>query len=353
MVPQTQRQWVLSDKGGLDSLEFQQNAPIPSVGNRDILVQIHAASLNFRDLLLAKGMYPFPRKEKPVPLSDGAGVVVAIGPRVTRFQVGDQVATLFHQDHLAGSLDAKIRKSSLGGSLDGVFREYGVFPEHGLVSIPRNLSLAEAASLPCAALTAWSALYDPEGRAIKQGDIVLTEGTGGVSIFAVQFAKSAGAKVIATTSSAEKAERLKQLGVDHVINYKGNPQWGETVKALTPDEEGVSRVVEVGGSASLRQALTALKLDGVISMVGTISGFTDPDNQPQEPTFLETVLNSCTVRGIGVGSRIQFEQMNRAIEANDIHPVLDKKVFKMDDAREAFEYLWDQKHFGKVIVQII
>lgn len=208
-----------------------------------------------------------------MPLSDGAGVVVAVGFSVSRFQIGDRVATLFHQDHLAGPIDAKARDSALGSSLHGVLREYGVFSEQGLVSVPGNLNLLEAASLPCAALTAWSALYGLEGRALKPGDTVLTEGTGGVSNFAIQvrscrpkqtrlhalrlmsskFAKSAGAKVIATTSSDEKAKRLRDLGADFVINYKENPEWGQLARGMTPNDEGVSLVVEVGGPNTLRQ----------------------------------------------------------------------------------------------------
>ncbi|KAH7125022.1 hypothetical protein B0J13DRAFT_647173 [Dactylonectria estremocensis] len=354
MIPQTQKQWVVraSGSGGFDSLQFETEAPIPHVGDRDVLVQIHAVSLNFRDLIIARGLYPFPHQDNLVPLSDGAGVVVAVGSTVSRFQIGDRVATLFHQDHLAGPIDAKARDSALGSSLHGVLREYGVFSEQGLVSVPGNLNLLEAASLPCAALTAWSALYGLEGRALKPGDTVLTEGTGGVSSFAIQFAKSAGAKVIATTSSDEKTKRLRGLGADFVINYKENPEWGQLARGMTPNDEGVSLVVEVGGPSTLRQALTALKLDGLISMVGSISGFTSPGDT-KEPTFLETVIGSCTVRGIAVGSRLQYEDMNRAIEANDIHPVLDGRVFSLAEAREAFEYVWNQQHFGKVILQVV
>ncbi|KAK7430442.1 hypothetical protein QQZ08_002961 [Neonectria magnoliae] len=352
MTPKTQKQWVVGTGQGFESLEFQTDAPVPSVGDQDVLVQIHAVSINFRDLVIAKGSYPFPLKENLVPLSDGAGVVTAIGPRVSRFKVGDRVAGLFYQHHRAGPIDARARNSALGGLFDGVLREHAVFSEEGLVGVPGNLTLQEAASLPCAALTAWSALYGLEGRALKPGDIVLTEGTGGVSTFAVQFARSAGAKVVATTSSSEKAKKLKELGADFVINYRETPAWGELARSFTPGKEGVSLVVEVGGTASLRQALTALKIDGLVSMVGTVGGYTSQENEP-EPTFMETVLGSCTVRGISVGSRLQFEDMNRAIEANDIHPVLDARVFKFEQAREAFQYVWDQKHFGKVIIEIV
>ncbi|WAO91773.1 PKS-ER domain-containing protein [Fusarium falciforme] len=353
MVPKTQKQWVIHGSNGFDSLEFQKEAPVPSIGDQDVLVQIHATSPNFRDLVIPKGLYPFPLKDRIVPLSDGAGIVVAVGSRVSRFNVGDRVATLVHQRHLAGPLDARGRESALGGQLSGVLREYGAFSEEGLVAVPNNLTLNEAAALPCAALTAWSALYGLEGRALKPGEIVLTEGTGGVSSFAVQFAKAAGARVIATTSSAEKAEQLKKLGADHVINYKENPEWGQLAKSLTPNNEGVSLVVEVGGPSTARQALAALKLNGLISMVGSISAFTSPgSNDTKEPTFLETVIHTCTVQGISIGSRMQFEAMNRAIEVNDLHPVLDARIFKLEEAREAYQYVWDQKHFGKVVIQV-
>ncbi|EXA30104.1 alcohol dehydrogenase [Fusarium oxysporum f. sp. pisi HDV247] len=353
MAPQTQKQWVLGGNNGFGSLEFQPDAPVPSIGDREVLVRFHAASLNFRDLIIAKGQYPFPAKDGTVPVADGAGVVAAVGSHVSRFQVGDRVVGLFHQNHLAGPFDASYLHSSLGGSLDGTLREYGAFPEQGLVRAPINLSLAEAASLPCAALTAWSALFPDEGRVLRPGDTVLTEGTGGVSTFAIMFAKAAGARVIATTSSDEKAQRLKELGADHVLNYIKNPNWGALAKSLTPNKSGVDVVVEVGGPASARQALTALKTMGVISMVGSVASFASGEGMSQSPTFLDTILGLCTVRGVTVGSRRQFEEMNRAIEENDIHPVLDKTLFKLEHAREAYEYLWDQKHIGKVIVQIV
>ncbi|EEU43372.1 uncharacterized protein NECHADRAFT_45382 [Fusarium vanettenii 77-13-4] len=353
MVPKTQKQWVIRGTGSFESLEFQKEAPVPLIGDQDVLVQIHAVSLNFRDLVLCMGRYPFPLKDGVVPVSDGAGIVVAVGSRVSRFVVGDRVATMLHQRHLAGPLDLRGRRSAIGSENDGSLREYASFSEDGLVAVPNNLTLNEAATLPCAALTAWSALYGLEGRALKSGEIVLTEGTGGVSTFAVQFAKAAGAQVIATTSSAEKAEQLKKLGADHVINYKENPNWGQLAKSLTPNSEGVSLVVEVGGPSAARQALAALKLNGLISMVGSTSSFTSPgSDDAKEPTFIETVIHTCTVQGISVGSRVQFEEMNRAIEVNDIHPVLDARIFKLEEAREAYKYVWDQKHFGKVVIQV-
>ncbi|KAJ9644728.1 hypothetical protein H2201_006119 [Coniosporium apollinis] len=347
MAPQTCKQWTVEGTGGFDNLKFHKDAPVPKVGDKDVLVKLHATSLNYRDLVIPKGQYPFAQNDGVVPCSDGAGTVEAVGEKVTRFKVGDKVATLFNQGHIAGSLDAHSVATGLGGAIDGCLREYGTFDEQGLVHMPSNLNYLEASTLTCAGLTAWNALYGLESRALKQGDTVLTQGTGGVSIFAVQFAKSAGATVIATTSSQEKAETLKKLGADHVINYKEDQSWGETAKNLTPGKEGVTHIIEVGGPNTLRQSLKAVKIDGVISIIGFLGGA-----KGDEPSYLDCLTNICTVRGLLVGSRLQFEDMNRAIEANNIHPVVDEKVFTIDEAKDAYQYMWDQKHFGKLCIKI-
>ncbi len=281
-----------------------------------------------------------------VPGSDGAGVVESVGSGVTRFKPGDRVVTLFNSGHLAGSLDAASLATGLGGAVDGTLREYGVFDEQGLVAAPQNLNDLEASTLSCAGLTAWNALYGLESRALKPGQWVLTQGTGGVSIFALQFAKAAGARVVATTSSASKAETLKKLGADHVINYRETPNWGEKAKELTGGV-GIQHVVEVGGPTTMAQSLKAIAIDGVITIIGFIGGM-----DKNQPTFLETLNNICTVRGILVGSRLQMEDMVRAIEANDLHPVVDEKVFELKDLKEAYEYMWDQKHFGKLTIKV-
>lgn len=212
--------------------------------------------------------------------------------------------------------------------------------------MPSNLNFLEASTLSCAALTAWNGLYGLESRALKPGQWVLTQGTGGVSIFAVQFAKAAGARVIATTSSAAKAETLKKLGADHVINYKDTPNWGEEAKKLSGGA-GVQHVIEVGGPSTMAQSLKAIAIDGVISIIGFIGGMSK-----DQPTFLDCLTNMCTVRGILVGSRLQMEDMCAAIEANDLHPVVDEKVFKLEELKEAYEYMWEQKHFGKLTVKV-
>lgn len=234
--------------------------------------------------------------------------------------------------------------TGLGGVLDGTPRQYGTFDEAGLAHAPANLRAEEAATLTCAGLTAWNALYGL--KPLLPGQWVLVQGTGGVSLFGLQFAKAAGAKVIATTSSAEKAEQLKKLGADHVINYREDENWGATAKKLTPGEEGVDHIIEVGGAETLEQSCAAIKFEGVISIVGFLGGA-----QPKT-TVLEALYKVCTFRGVYVGPRSMLEDMCRAVEANDIHPVLDPKVFSLDQAKEAYQYMWDRGHFGKVALKI-
>ncbi|KAF2019113.1 GroES-like protein [Aaosphaeria arxii CBS 175.79] len=375
-IPKTQKQWTLEGKRGIDSLTWNDQAPVPEVGEYDVLVKFHAASLNYRDLTIPiEGGYPFPTTDSVIPGSDGAGEIVATGSKVTRFTVGDLVLTLFNQEHLSGFLTPRARMTGLGGQLDGTLRQYGAFHELGVVKMPGNLDVMEAATLSCAALTAWNALYGVEGRALRPGDWVLTQGTGGVSMFGLQvcsihhppsfafpavywgsslyvdmvsqFAKAAGAKVIATTSSAAKAEKLKQLGADHVINYKTQPHWGEMARELTGSHEGVAHVIEVGGPTTVAESLAAVRMEGVISIIGYIGGQTEV-----QPTFHETLVRDCIVRGIQIGSREQLEAMNRAVEGCDIHPVVDEKVFRLEELKEAYQYMWDQKHFGKLRIKI-
>jgi NADPH:quinone reductase-like Zn-dependent oxidoreductase len=207
-----------------------------------------------------------------VPGSDGAGVVIETGQRVTRFKLGDRVCTTLNQSHLAGSLTSSALQTSLGGSYDGTLRQYGVFHEDGLIHMPTNLDFKEASTLPCAGVTAWNCLYGLPGMALKAGDTVLTLGTGGVSTFGLQFAVAAGAVVISTTSSDTKAEELRKLGATHVINYRQDRDWGKTAKSLTLDGEGVDFVIEVGGTTTLQQSLAAIKIGGIIAVAGAIGG---------------------------------------------------------------------------------
>ncbi|TEA16342.1 Zinc-type alcohol dehydrogenase-like protein [Colletotrichum sidae] len=353
MAPTTTHAWSLTgtDKENWDALELKKDVPLPELGDHDVLVQIEAVSLNYRDLAIPRGLYPFPVNFPRVPASDGAGRVLAVGPRVTHFSEGDDVATLFNQHHQSNPITPLAVSSGLGGALDGTLRQYAVFPEHGLVRAPGTLTAVESSTLPCAPLTAWNALYGLQSKAVKPGDVVLTQGTGGVSLSAIQFAVAAGATVIATTSSAAKAERLRELGARHVINYRETPGWGEAARALTPGGVGVDHVVEVGGPGTVAQSLKAVRLEGVISIIGFLSHGDDAPAGDQ-PTLLDALANICTVRGIFVGSRQQFEEMNRAIDANGIKPVVDQKVFGFEDVKEAYQYQWDQKHFGKVVIKI-
>ncbi|KAK6600379.1 zinc-binding dehydrogenase [Botrytis cinerea] len=286
------------------------------LGANDVLVKFHAASLNFRDLIIPKGQYPFALRDGIIPGSDGAGEVLAVGSKVTRFTPGAKVVTLFSQTHYGGSLDHLSVQSGLGGAVDGTLRQHGIFNENGLVDMPTSLSYLEAATLPCAAVTAWNALYGL--KPVKPGDVVLTQGTGGVSIFAVQFAKAAGQPM------------------------------GAHAKSLTPLSAGVTHILEVGGATTMAQSLKAIKIDGVISIIGFVGG----QAKEKEPGFLDCLINICTVRGLLVGSREMFEDMNRAIDASGIKPVVDEKVFGLDELKEAYQYMWDQKHFGKLAIKI-
>lgn len=347
MPPSTTKQWTVEGPNGFDGLKWNDKAEIPALGDHDVLVNFHYASLNYRDLIISLGKYPFPIGLPRIPGSDGAGTVVATGPRVTRFQKGDRVLTLFNQSHLAADITAADAGTGLGGNLDGTLRQYGAFEESGLVSMPTTLNFQQGSTLSCAALTAWNALYGVPGKSLKPGDTVLTQGTGGVSMFTLQFAKAAGARVISTTSSNDKAEVLKKLGADHVINYKTDETWGETAKKLTPGGKGCAHIVEVGGPRTMAQSLKAIRPEGTISIIGFLGGFSK-----DQPSFLDCLNNMCTVRGVLVGSRLQFEQMNEAIDANGIKPVVDDKVFSLDETKEAYQYMWDQKHFGKLTIKI-
>ncbi|KAK1706389.1 zinc-binding dehydrogenase [Colletotrichum lupini] len=354
MAPTSTNAWSITgigkDSSNWDTLELKKDVPLPQLGDYDVLVQIEAVSLNFRDLAIPKGLYPFPVSFPRVPASDGAGRVVSVGPKVTQVKEGDNIATLFNQHHQSNPITPLAVKSGLGGALDGTLRQYAVFPEHGVMKSPKTLSSVEAATLPCAPLTAWNALYGLQSKALKPGDYVLTQGTGGVSLSAIQFAVAAGATVIATTSSAAKGEQLKKLGAHHVINYKETPNWGEVAKSLTPESVGVDHIIEVGGPGTVAQSLKAVKLEGVISIIGFLSHGDKPEGE--QPTLLDALANICTIRGLFVGSKQQFEEMNQAIDANKIKPVVDQKIFGFEEVKEAYQYQWDQKHFGKVVIKI-
>ncbi|KAM5341771.1 hypothetical protein ACJ41O_014802 [Fusarium nematophilum] len=344
-IPKTSKGWNLTGFDGLSSLKYSET-PIPELGDNQVLVK--SASINYRDLVVPRGEYPWEVKPDVVPGSDGAGTVLAVGRHVTRFKPGDQVITMLNQQHLGGAINPRTAKFGLGASTDGTFRTVGAFNEQGLVAMPRGLSFTEAATLSCAGVTAWNALFGLSGRKLTAGQWVLTQGTGGVSIFAVQFAKAAGARVIATTSSGQKAKMLEKLGADHIINYTETPNWGSVAKELTGGD-GVDFVVEVAGS-TMEQSVASIKLDGIMTIVGAVGG----DSKEQPPTLLTAWLNLFTARGVWVGSRLQMEEMCQAVEGNveKLRPIVDPKVFALDQLREACEYLSSGKHQGKVCITI-
>ncbi|KAH0490679.1 hypothetical protein TgHK011_002136 [Trichoderma gracile] len=346
-VPQTVKQWNVVSHNGFDGLKFSEQ-PLPELGDSQVLVKIEGASLNYRDLIIARGEYPFGVAPNVIPGSDGAGTVVSVGKHVTRFRPGDKVITLFNQGHLGGSLTPQSVATGTGGVLDGTFRNYGAFSEEALVRCPSHLTPVEAATLTCAGLTAWNALFGSADHVVRAGHWVLVQGTGGVSIFALQFAKAVGAKVIATTGSPDKVPLLKKLGADHVLNYKEDPTWGQTAKGLTGGR-GVDHVVQVAGAKEMEQSIAALKMDGIVDIIGFVGGTAD-----KEPGFLQCLSNLFTARGILVGSRTQMEEMLEAIEAHPeaLRPVVDQKVFKLEELKEAYEYQWSGKHFAKVCVKI-
>jgi NADPH:quinone reductase-like Zn-dependent oxidoreductase len=330
----------LRDSFGIDSLAVTER-PDPRPGPGQVLLRMRAFSLNYRDLLVVKGQYN-PKLRLPlIPLSDGVGEVAALGEGVTRVKVGGRVAGLFMQNWLAGELTDTAARSSLGGGgMDGVLAEQVVLHEDGVVHVPAHLTDEEAATLPCAALTAWHALITA-GR-LKPGDTVLTQGTGGVSLFAVQFARLAGARVIATSGSDAKLERVRQLGASDGINYKTTPDWEERVRELTGGT-GVDHVIEVGGAGTLGKSLRAVRTGGTISLIGVLSG----GGQVNPVSIL---MKSVRVQGIYVGSREMFEAMNRAVALHRLRPVVDQ-VFRLEEVKDALRYLESGKHFGKVCLR--
>ena len=329
-------------KFGIEDLALVERDQ-PQVKPTEALVKFHAASLNYRDLMVVTGTYN-PRMKLPaVPLSDGSGEVVAIGDSVTKWKVGDRVMPIFAQQWFDGDTSEEKRRTSLGAGAqwDGVLREFGAFDETGLVRIPDHLSFEEAACLPCAGVTAWHALA-MSGR-LKAGETVLTLGTGGVSIFALQFAKLFGARVISTTGSEEKVERLRQLGADEVINYRSREDWDSAVVEMT-DKRGVDHVVEVGGSGTLGKSLASVRLGGHVAMIGALTG-------PGDFNPITVFMKAVRLQGIFVGSKAMFEDMNRAIEVAKLKPVVDR-VFDFGGAREAMKYMQTGAHFGKVVISI-
>jgi len=327
-----------TDMSSLKLIECE--LPKPAAGQ--VLIKMHATSLNYRDHAVVSGKYfGGVLQRDTVPLSDGAGEVVEVGSDVSRFKAGDRVAGNFFQGWIDG-VPNPATINALGSPADGVLAEYVVLDQDGLVAVPQHLSYEEAAALPCAAVTAWNALM-VSGR-VRPGDTALMLGTGGVSIFALQFVKMSGAKAIITSSDDAKLERAQELGADHTINYQTSPDWDQEVLKLT-NGKGVDHVVEVGGAGTLARSFASIGFRGQISLIGVLSG-REGDTSPHP-----LMLKNASMTGIFVGSRVMFEQMNEAISINKMHPIVDK-VFPFDEAADAYAYQLAGKHFGKVVIAV-
>lgn len=332
------RVWEVAGEWGVERLRPVER-PSPKPGPGEIVVRMRAASLNYRDLLMVEGKAG--GKLPLVPFSDGAGEVAAVGPGVTRVAAGERVCPLFFQSWLKGDVGAKSRAASLGGSVPGVLQEEMLLAAEGVARIPQGFSFAEAATLPCAALTAWRALV-AEGR-IQVGETVLVQGTGGVSIFALQFAKLFGARVIVTSSSEEKLARARALGADHLIDYRRTPQWAKAVLELT-EGRGADHVVEVGGKDTLQQSLEAAAVGGRIFIIGVLSGL------PGAIDALAVFRKNLRVIGISVGSREQFEAMVAQIERHKLKPVIERR-FPVGEVQDALRLMKSGEHFGKICLE--
>ena len=327
---------------GLDNVKRVDRDPV-APGPREVVVRIRAVSLNYRDLLTIQGLYN-PKQPLPlVPMSDGAGEVVRVGEAVTRVLVGDRVVGCFFQEWLTRPVprDVRVLRSTLGGPLDGMLAEEVCLSEEGVARIPDHLSFEEASTLPCAALTAWSALVSQGG--LRPGETVLIQGTGGVAIFALQFVKMLGARAIVTSSSEEKLARVKELGADELINYRSDPTWGKSAKQLT-DGTGVDHVLEVGGAGTLSQSLRAVRPGGQVSLIGVLSG------AAAELNITPILMQNVRVQGVLVGPRTELEAMNRAVFLSGMRPVVDR-VFEFDDVRAALDHMAAGRHFGKIVVR--
>lgn len=327
---------------GIENLaRVERETPKPQ--GSEVLVKINATSLNYRDLMMVKGSYNPKLKLPLVPFSDGAGEVVEVSENVTKWQVGDRVSPIFMQGWIEGEIEYKKARTALGGDLDGCLREYAVFDEGALVRIPDHLSDEEAATLPCAALTAYHALF--VSGCLKSDDTVLIQGTGGVSIFALQMASVYGCQTFVISSSDEKLQRAKEIGADHLINYNETPDWDKAILDLT-ERRGVDHVVEVGGAGTIQKSLKAVRMGGHVALIGALSG----GESGISPVSI--FMKSVKLQGIFVGSRQMFEQMNQLLcFHHNLKPVVDK-VFEFEDVKGALRHMESASHFGKIVVKI-
>lgn len=334
------RAWEIRNEFSIDNLKLTDR-PEPEPGPGQVVLEMRAYSLNARDLQVVEGFYDLNLTGPRIPFSDGAGEVVAVGEGVSRFSVGDRVAGIFMQGWVDGEFTPDKGATALGGPMDGMAAERVVLHEEGVVAVPEYLSFAEAATLPCAAVTAWNALVTRGG--LKAGDTVLVQGTGGVSIFALQIANMFGARAIVTSSSDEKLARALKLGASDGINYRKNEDWDASVLELT-EGRGVDHVVEVGGPDTLGKSLNAIRMGGNVTVIGVLTGIAG-----NVPT-LSILQKNVRVQGINVGSRRMFEDMNRAFSLNSVKPVVDRE-FPFEETQDALRHLKSASHFGKVVVR--
>lgn len=324
--------------GGFETVELNSHET-EAPGSNEIKVRLHANSLNYHDYAVVKGLWA--PKEKRIPMADGAGEVIEVGDNVSDFAVGDNVVSTFFPTWINGEPIVDGFSTVPGDGIDGYAREYVTASTNSFTKSPAGWTHVEASTLPTAALTAWRALmcFNP----LKPGETVLLQGTGGVSIFALQFAKLAGAKVIISSSSEQKIERLKEMGADHTINYRTEPNWDEIAMDIT-DGKGVDHIVEIGGAETLDKSLNAIKIGGQISLIGILSGITS------EVDIVKAFIKQARLQGVLVGSRTQQQDMVRAIDVNQMKPVVDK-VFALEKIVDAFQYQETNRHFGKICLE--
>ncbi|KAK4201497.1 putative zinc-containing alcohol dehydrogenase [Triangularia verruculosa] len=349
----------LTDQDGIENLKTD-TIPMPKPGKDEVLVKISAVSLNYRDTEVVMGLYnyydkPGEPKKLLVPTSDMCGIIVAVGDESTdpnAWQVGDRVVSTFLQSHLSGQVNAQHLATGLGKPLDGCLQTYRIFPNTGLVRAPKHLTDEEASCLPIAAVTAWMSIngMQPMGEIRGDGETVVLQGTGGVSISGLQIAKASGAKTIITSSSDEKLQKAKALGADHVINYRTNPSWEEEVMKITGNA-GADVIIETGGAGTLYKSLDCIGFGGLISCVGYVSGREDKAGEARPNLNLLALRRTVTLKGIINGPKDRFEEMCQFYEKHQIRPVVDR-VFSFKAASEAFKYLASGSHFGKVVVKV-
>lgn len=340
-----QKAYSIAKHEGIENLTLI-TTEIPKPKRHQLLVRIRACSLNYRDLMVIKGLYPPPYAPNLIPLSDAAGEIVELGEDVDEFAVGDRVCSLFHQAWMDGPPKDEHMNHILGGIIHGTLCQYRVFEKQGVIKFPDFMSFEEAATLPCAALTAWHSLAHNGKQHVGPDQSVLLLGTGGVSLFGMQFAAAAGAQVIVTSGHDEKIERAKKITPNaEFINYNKQKQWDQEVRKMTGGK-GVDHVLEVGGIGTLQKSLKAVRREGAIHLIGVLAQLDQAFN-----VGLEILFTNTTVRGLLVGSKAMFEAMNKAIAQNKIHPVIDR-VFKFEDAKKAYYYLETQQHIGKIVIQV-